>query len=832
MEFNALSEKEKSTEKEVKAKRSIFAPKRHLLEEIYPVREYLSQGYISLKIGNKERYMAILKVKTYDLYYLDEKQSNKLINEYWNLHQKYLTSFKEIYTTVNENNKLQQNYYQEKIEEETNPLRLRNLKKELDVLKYIEKKYIKESTFPCLFGDTISELEANIKEFKSITGRFLDCDLLPYDETVKVLYGLNNRYDKGNYANNFDEELSLYELTKPQGGLSLKNESYVKYGDGFGACVHIVSKPNLFLANWINDLVRKEGTFAVVDYFHMADIPHLANLDDSIEESIAQHNTAQNMTTKDTLETEINILRQLYQDIDKNGERIKNVHIRFYLREATLDQLEEKIDQLIKDLEGYNATVFLDEQKEEWQAIFYPFEEQLLLPNQREGLKFPAEALGVGFGYNQTNLSDPSAKYYGYTSSGGTVYWDLFHKTDKRLYYNFIALGDMGSGKSNILKMIFKDNADKGNYIRGFDVAGDYRTLTLHYDGAYISLDGTEGSINLLQVFPLVTKEDDENLEVDVEGSFTYHLSMLSKKLKSYNKKYTQSELDTFELKVRDFYIEIGLWENPDVPDITALTNDSYPLLEELVEYLDNFVSRNEGTYEAAQLSKIVSSLKRLVMTYGRLFNQYTTIQDIGEQQIVMFDIGKIVSWDVFDIQYENAMSLIQTALMRIGRRENQAYIRKLKPWNQIKRSLILVDECQNEYNVNKPEAVEELIKRMSEYRKFFIGIGLATQRIQNLFPNMNNVSDKETAIAADGLQKVLGLCQYKFIMKQDETTIPYIRKIFENSFTDLEYSMMTEFGVSKETGSRGILNIAGVGNIHMNFEITEKDLDLFGGGA
>ena len=42
----------------------------------------------------------------------------------------------------------------------------------------------------------------------------------------------------------------------------------------------------------------------------------------------------------------------------------------------------------------------------------------------------------------------------------------------KRLYYNLFLAGDMGSGKSTILKKILRDNAAKGHYIRGFDKSG------------------------------------------------------------------------------------------------------------------------------------------------------------------------------------------------------------------------------------------------------------------------------------------------------------------------------------------------------------------------
>ena len=58
--------------------------------------------------------------------------------------------------------------------------------------------------------------------------------------------------------------------------------------------------------------------------------------------------------------------------------------------------------------------------------MFLPLSEQRKLRNRREGMDIQAEALGLGFSHNQTFLSDETGFYYGFTQTGGVVYWDLF----------------------------------------------------------------------------------------------------------------------------------------------------------------------------------------------------------------------------------------------------------------------------------------------------------------------------------------------------------------------------------------------------------------------
>lgn len=114
----------------------------------------------------------------------------------------------------------------------------------------------------------------------------------------------------------------------------------------------------------------------------------------------------------------------------------------------------------------------------------------------------------------------------------------------------------------------------------------------------------------------------------------------------------------------------------------------------------------------------------------------------------------------------------------------------------------------------------------MSEARKFFGGILLATQRIERMFPN-TNTSDPDMALAANKLREIFGLTQYKALFKQDQTSMRLIKDLFEDQMTDNEYALLPKF----ETGDC-ILSIAGDQNLVMHVEATHKELELFEGGA
>src|SRR5690625_5733268 len=76
-----------------------------------------------------------------------------------------------------------------------------------------------------------------------------------------------------------------------------------------------------------------------------------------------------------------------------------------------------------------------------------------------------------------SGLNDQRGSYLGSSFRGGNVMFDLFHSDKLRRFYNGVVIGKMGAGKSTTLKKLLMDNEARGNFIRGFDVTGEFKTL-------------------------------------------------------------------------------------------------------------------------------------------------------------------------------------------------------------------------------------------------------------------------------------------------------------------------------------------------------------------
>ena len=104
-------------------------------------------------------------------------------------------------------------------------------------------------------------------------------------------------------------------------------------------------------------------------------------------------------------------------------------------------------------------------------------------------------------------------------TNDGTALLDTHTLSDDRISYNVVMVGLMGSGKSTTLKRLLEDDAIRGNYVRGFDPSGEFRPLIMRLGGVYISLDGSDGILNALEI--LQTSDEGQNM------CFINHLAKL-----------------------------------------------------------------------------------------------------------------------------------------------------------------------------------------------------------------------------------------------------------------------------------------------------------------
>ena len=533
----------------------------------------------------------------------------------------------------------------------------------------------------------------------------------------------------------------IYDI-QPSGGVSFK-ESYTKKGDGYETCIGIYDFPTHVNEFWLYDLLNISNVITAIDVASTKETEVVNNINKSLREQLDRFYNEKDQIQKISAQSKYNELTEIFNQISRSGEVVKLVNIRLYVSGRTISQLEENIRNVLETLEGlsFKGTIFLNETQYEWSALFTSHTQIKKFPNKRVGKEIGSKTLAAGYPFHFTKLDDPNGTYLGGTTTGGSLIYDIFHKDKYRKYYNALIFGTMGSGKSTLLKKLILDNACRGNIIRGIDVTGEDKNLIeeeLH--GKMISLDGTNGIINLLQILRTSDKEG---------ISFMQHLSKLTTFYKFIAPSANDEICKEFELLARKLYIKLEIYkEDIDVEqqNLTRLKETQYPkfsdllnlVKEEMYENIEkNIIKKELSNTRLERLESIELTLKSMVNNYGYLFNGYTTIPNIVDEQIVFFSIRNLTSMkkEIFNAQMFNVLNLLWDNMLQNGTKYKKLYDTKSIAWEDIVRYLIVVDEAHRIINPDNLLAVKFLIEFEREARKYFGGLIFVSHTIRDFVP-------------------------------------------------------------------------------------------------
>lgn len=626
-----------------------------------------------------------------------------------------------------------------------------------------------------------------------------------------------------------ERDMNLLNEIKPAGGITFKDVKYITTGSGYEGCIHIYKFPENIDTYWMAKVCNINGTVALVDIStdNMSEVKK--NLNKSMKEQVGRRIGARDFAELYDADKRLDEMKRMYDEIKSYNEVIKLVHIRIFLADRSFESLEKKIKNIMDKLEtdsGFLTTIYLNESKSEYKSMTRSYKKQ------KEEMFFPKgqslTATGVAHGdpFHFSSLDDETGEFLGTTPCGGNVLLDIFQKTSTRLYYNFLAIGEMGSGKSTLLKKQFKSNAIKGNYVRTFDISGEFTILTKTLGGKVIKLDGSEGILNPLEI---LKAGDDENI------SFTRHISKVSTFYKFLvGGSVDAEEIAEFEDVLKQLYSSFGLWSD-DRRNIqcTGLPAASYPTFTDYLNFLTESMevmqnekySHLEEQVVAKTLllrDKIRKVIKNIVDTYGTLFDGHTSIDNILDEQIVTFDIStlKELKDEVFDAMIINIISLCWDNCVTNGKLMlNMLREGKIKLWD-VTRFLILIDESHRWLNAKKTHALDLVSVYLREARKYFGGIGLASQRAADYVPEGSN-SD-----AVNKLKNIFELTQYKFVFRQSSNAKKLLYQIFDGELTGTQIEKIPKLEIGQ-----CILLISGDKNIEFKVHLTKDEDMLFSGG-
>ena len=386
----------------------------------------------------------------------------------------------------------------------------------------------------------------------------------------------------------------------------------------------------------------------------------------------------------------------------------------------------------------------------------------------------------------------------------------------------------MGFGKSTLLKKIFEDRVTKGDYVRVFDITGEFCDLARKYGGKIVKLDGSEGRINPLQIL-----KTDESDSISVSN----HKSKLHTTYGYFQGKATVEEKNKFEDIAHDMYVERGIipmsGQSYEGFNCTGLPTKAYPTFSDMLEYIEKTMKLLHQKLIKAEKApdieqeiilyhKVQNTISNIVKNYGNIFDGPSTIEKFSAEQVVIFDLSssKDFKEEIFDAVTCNSLSLVWNDAVSNGMYYKNLFDQRKISLEDVIHTLIIFDEAHHLINVRKTQALYMISSYLKEGRKWFAGLILATPSIRSYIPEGSGEN-------IDAIKSLFDLSQYKFIFHQDSNTLPIFEQAFMNEMTPKEIRRIPELSEGE-----CLLVISGYRNIELKVWVTEDELRLYGGGA
>jgi len=809
-------------------------------------------------VAHDNFYSAWYTVRGKGLKMLTKGQTDKLLEGFETFLKKYIGDLKVIISQYPLETYMQEQYWQKKALKTTNSQSKKLQLQKADQLKGFSKNRSTQEYTIVIFGDDEEELSYNQEIFRNTTRSCLDIAPLSEEKIEDLFYFLNNQnsnifnISKKDRAKKYDidklskkeqrlleeagYDLPFIKRTQPQGNMKFNN-SFVEVGGSCENCLTFYDYPTSDLqAFWFIPLVSNRNTISMLDISTADKNKVLTLLKRSTGEQISRINPKASPIEQKEALFNYQTQDKLMNEVIVNRVMAKMFKLRIYVHEDSPEALEITNRKIKQDLNGrgFKVTNFLlGEQLYEFQSLFLPMSLQSKLPNKRHGQHIASDDLAGGYLFNHMALQDPKGSIAGITATNGAFLFDINHRDERRTRSTMLVSGNPSMGKSTFSKKVTDDNACRENFTRVFSVNDEYNLLTAYHHGKIINMDGSQGAINIFEVFPTTTLAD--GIEIDEIASFNAHINKLNTIYQLKQNGVSSETLTHHAELLTDFYIEDqGMWyKNPQRHKheikVTGLPSTQYPLLEEWIIYLKSkqrtYVSEGYTSTRIDQLVNIISTYNLMLTQEGSIFNQYTSVEDIETTKFVNFDFSSLkgASQNTFNAQLFNVLFLVNSHAVNNGKKQRQLLRNHSITSDDVERYLLIMDEGQNFLKSDYPESAVVISTIMEEMRKYYAGIVINLPSIQTILPTELEASNPKYL---EALRKIFGLLQYRVFFQTDSSAIDTLSKTLKNSLTKEELNILPRL-VKTEC----LFTINGDQNIQLRVLASNEELVRFDGG-
>lgn len=835
--------KEEKSKPDKKKKRKVKIVKGKPMLSFIPFRRIISEDCIALEDGVTD-YFSIEEVAV-----RNGSQNDKAtaIEEFWDFLRVMEVDCKFILTN-NPTDVAENIDYAKRRFQLTETIDTDYMKEEkeysLRQLEYLNSHYLSGEIYLQVFSDDHEEMKLVQNTVLSSNGLFFRVQSIPLARKVRLIHSLYNFGDSslpgipytGNDEDGRPEEIQkvvdkkgydpiFISQIQPIANLGTKSCNYLRTSQGYLKTLHATAYKKKGNPLFYGENVFKfANTTTSIDIFNVdkSSTDFERSLNRSLNEYEDRIESSKDRISRKKAASEYRKLDETIDTIIEDDEALKQIHVRIFLHEPSLDALADKEQEVLTKLKkhGFHAHCFIDEAETEYRALFVSFTENQK-QRKRKGQEIRAFMLPGSYFFSSAKLVDPNALYTGYALYGsGLVVLNQFHKDRSRKSYGGLYIGNQGFGKSTEIKATAKTNRLLGNNTFLFMVSNEAERLVKACGGLHF--DAREPKINPCQIYS--TDFDIQSNQTKDRQCFITNVTKM-KIILSMAANLSQQTTNSSQKYITDFYKSWVDEYHLDIDQITTYDPEQYPLYSNVLEYAKNQYQSETDQLERQALKEMIGGLETVVDTYGDIFNVHTEFS-LDQQKLVAFNLESLLNIqdsDIYNAQYFNLYNMVYSHAVRVGQQEKYLYTTKQKKPSEIIFTDIVSDEFHNPIRTRNVQLLNQMDRNNREGRKIFIAQHYAVHDIKDCFIDMDD--NGRMGPVSQAVMNLYKLSTYRFIYRQDASSLDTLRKVFGKEISESDLQAITRL---KEGQSH--LNIKGTTNIQFKREVSKRDLEIFEG--
>ena len=487
----------------------------------------------------------------------------------------------------------------------------------------------------------------------------------------------------GNYDFISDEDIKKYNRSNLMPTSFFKSKDYMTIGDKFVSTLLIRELPDNYSEGLLCWYLNRSD-IKVLMTTEKIDFDITAMIKKDINEKLDEYNHTTNPTRQHQLALALETAHRYLDRIVRNNDITQNVTIVFMVVADSLQDLQQKKNDVVKLLQAEKFQVVTCKLlQEQTLRMTCPVLLESSLPKEIKnnyGIPLPTEGISGLYPFVYETLKDNEGFLFGSElTNNGVIIFDPF--AYKRSYWanrhdhqrtngNMVIVGKSGFGKSVALNLTIRNDIREGYNVVAIDPENKINRLNRKYGGSVVNYGINNNIINIFDLRPLSTDEDeeDENYDKqkaindmwDTNNAINFVVGQVNQIFTYLFNEFSDEEASILGDLVRAAYHRVGIIpdESGKYPSFKTMDTDDMPTFSTVRDVLYNVKNRKSTDFKKAVYDKLEVKLNRVCGEWSIYLDGHTSLK------FDKYDSRKVVAFGTKQLQ--NVSEQLRTALNHI----------------------------------------------------------------------------------------------------------------------------------------------------------------------